>query len=313
MAGNAARPLTFLSPVFCPPSSDPATLLFFLRDLIPMDLLLLFKALILGLVEGLTEFLPVSSTGHLIIAGSLLDYTNAQSAVFEVVIQLGAILAVCWHFRARIALALRGWRRDAAQRRFWALLIVAFLPAAASGVLLHGFIKRYLFDPVPVACALIGGGLLMLYIERRAANRPDAKRINAVDDMRWPDALKVGFAQCVAMWPGVSRSGATIMGGMMFGLSRQTATEFSFFLAIPTMFAATLYDVTKSWDLLRADDLPVFTVGFAASFVFGLLAVKGLIYFVSRHTFTGFAWYRIFFGVVVLLTAWTGAAQWTAH
>jgi undecaprenyl-diphosphatase len=278
-----------------------------------MDFLLLFKALILGIVEGLTEFLPVSSTGHLIIVGSLLDYANAQSKVFEIVIQLGAILAVCWHFRARIALALRGWRHDPAQQRFWMLLVVAFLPAALLGVLLHGFIKHYLFSPFPVACALIGGGILMLCIERRAAARPEAIRVNAVDDMRWTDALKVGFAQCVAMWPGVSRSGATIMGGMIFGLSRQTATEFSFFLAIPTMFAATFYDVAKNWKQLHAADLPVFTVGFVASFIFGLLAVKGLIYFVSRHTFSGFAWYRIVFGGVVLLTAWTGAAQWTIN
>ena len=160
--------------------------------------------------------------------------------------------------------------------------------------------------------ALIGGGLLMLGIERRAARRPEAIRIHTVDGMRWPDALKVGFAQCVAMWPGVSRSGATIMGGMMFGLSRQAATEFSFFLAIPTMFAATCYDVAKNWELLRAEDLPVFTAGFAASFVFGLLAVKGLIYFVSRHTFNGFAWYRIAFGGVVLLTAGMGWVEWTA-
>ncbi|MDR1349391.1 MAG: undecaprenyl-diphosphate phosphatase [Zoogloeaceae bacterium] len=277
-----------------------------------MEVLLLFKALMLGIIEGLTEFLPVSSTGHLIIAGSLLDYTNAQSKVFEIVIQLGAILAVCWHFRARVALALRGWRHDPAQQRFWLLLGVAFLPAAVLGVLLHGFIKGYLFNPISVACALIGGGVLMLHIERRAANRPEAIRVTSTDDMRWPDALKVGFAQCIAMWPGVSRSGATIMGGMMFGLSRQTATEFSFFLAIPTMFAATLYDVAKSWNLLRADDLPVFTVGFVASFIFGLLAVKGLIYFVSRHTFNSFAWYRIVFGGVVLLTAGTGWVQWTA-
>ncbi|MDR0736920.1 MAG: undecaprenyl-diphosphate phosphatase [Zoogloeaceae bacterium] len=278
-----------------------------------MDFLLLFKALILGIVEGLTEFLPVSSTGHLIIAGSLLDYTSAQSKVFEIVIQLGAILAVCWHFRARIALALRGWRRDPSQRRFWLLLGVAFLPAAVLGVLLHSFIKDHLFHPLSVACALAGGGVLMLYIERRAARHPEAIRITTTDDMHWPDAMKVGFAQCIAMWPGVSRSGATIMGGMMFGLSRQTATEFSFFLAIPTMFAATLYDVAKNWELLRAEDLPVFTVGFAASFVFGLLAVKGLIYFVSRHTFNSFAWYRIVFGGVVLLTAWMGWVQWTEH
>jgi undecaprenyl-diphosphatase len=266
-----------------------------------MDLLLLLKALILGVVEGLTEFLPISSTGHLIIAGSLLDYTNEQSKVFEIVIQLGAILAVCWHFRARIGAALGGWRSDPVQQRFWRQLIVAFLPAAVVGLLLHGVIKDYLFNPISVACALIVGGLLMLYIERVA---PAAPRINTVDDMRWPDALKVGFAQCVALWPGVSRSGATIMGGMVFGLSRQAATEFSFFLAIPIMFAATFYELVGSWKNLHLADLPVFVVGFVAAFIFGLLAVKGLIHFVSRHTFVGFAWYRIAFGGVVLLWAW---------
>ncbi|MDR1890383.1 MAG: undecaprenyl-diphosphate phosphatase [Zoogloeaceae bacterium] len=265
-----------------------------------MDLILLLKALILGIVEGLTEFLPISSTGHLIIAGNLLDYTDEQSKVFEIVIQLGAILAVCWHFRARVGKALGGWRSDPVQRHFWSLLMVAFLPTAVLGVLLHGFIKGYLFNPVSVAIALIGGGLLILYIERR----PAPNRVTAFDDMDWRDALKVGFAQCVAMWPGVSRSGATIMGGMCFGLSRQAATEFSFFLAIPTMFAATLYDVMKNWQSLRLEDFPVFAVGFVASFIFGLLAVKALIRFISRHTFVGFAWYRIVFGGVVLLWAW---------
>jgi undecaprenyl-diphosphatase len=272
-----------------------------------MDLILLLKALILGIVEGVTEFLPVSSTGHLIIAGDLLGYTDEESKVFEVVIQLGAILAVCWHFHTRIGVALKGWRGDPAQRRFWLRLIVAFLPAAVFGALLHGVIKGYLFNPLSVACALIGGGLLMLYIERR----PVRIKVGVVDDMRWQDALKVGCAQCVALWPGVSRSGATIMGGMIFGLSRQAATEFSFFLAIPTMFAATLFDVAKSWPLLRLANLPVFVVGFVASFIFGLLAVKGLIRFVSRHTFVGFAWYRIAFGGLVLLFTWTGWVQWT--
>ena len=266
-----------------------------------MEFLLLLKALILGVVEGLTEFLPICSTGHLIIAGNLLHYENN---VFDIVIQLGAILAVCWHYRARIGLAVGGVKSDPAQRRFWRLLFVAFLPAAVAGFFFHSAIKSYLFNPVSVACALIVGGLLILYIERVTARAPANTRINTIDDMRWSDALKVGFAQCVALWPGISRSGATIMGGMCFRLSRQTATEFSFFLAIPTMFAATVYDVAKNWSSLSLDDLPVFAVGFVASFVFGLLAVKGLIHFISRHTFVGFAWYRIAFGGVVLLWAW---------
>ncbi|MDR2637029.1 MAG: undecaprenyl-diphosphate phosphatase [Zoogloeaceae bacterium] len=272
-----------------------------------MEFVLLFKALLLGIVEGLTEFLPISSTGHLIIAGSLLDYDNEQSKVFNVVIQLGAILAVCWHFRARLGQALGGLGSDPAQRRFAGLLVAAFLPTAVVGILLHETIKTYLFNPLSVAVALIAGGLLILYIERR----PMPERVTEVDAMRWQDALKVGFAQCVSMWPGVSRSGATIMGGMLFGLNRRAATEFSFYLAIPTMFAATLYDVMKSWQSLHAEDLPVFAVGFVASFIFGLLAVRGLIHFVSRHTFVGFAWYRIVFGVVVLATTWTGIVKWT--
>ena len=274
-----------------------------------MELILLLKALLLGIVEGLTEFLPISSTGHLIIAGNLLNYDNN---VFDIVIQLGAILAVCWHYRARIGVALGGVRTDPVQQRFWLLLMVAFLPAAVVGLLLHGFIKNYLFNPITVACALIVGGLLILYIEKRAAANPDARHINAVDDMRWRDALKVGFAQCLALWPGMSRSGATIMGGMCFKLSRQTATEFSFFLAIPTMFAATVYDVLKSWHDLHLEDLPVFAVGFVASFIFGLLAVKGLIHFIGRHTFVGFAWYRLVLGAVVLLWAWQ-TGQLTAN
>ncbi|MDR2165227.1 MAG: undecaprenyl-diphosphate phosphatase [Zoogloeaceae bacterium] len=273
-----------------------------------MDKFLLLKALILGIVEGLTEFLPISSTGHLIIAGDLLDYTNEQSKVFEIVIQLGAILSVCWYFRARIGKALGGLVSDPAQRRFAAHLGIGFLPAAAFGLLLHRVIKDHLFNPLTVAAALVGGGILMLCIEKRSA----VARIQSVDAMRWQDALKIGLAQAVAMFPGVSRSGATIMGGMIFGLSRQAATEFSFFLAIPTMFAATIYDVTKSWQFLRGEDLPVFVVGFGAAFVSGLLTVKGLIRFVAHHTFVGFAWYRIVFGGVVLLTAWTGMIAWQA-
>ena len=274
-----------------------------------MDVPLLLKALILGIVEGLTEFLPVSSTGHLIIVGDLIGYSDEKSKVFKIVIQLGAILAVCWDFRARIGTALGGLGRDPVQNRFALLLLVGFLPAAILGVLFHGTIKAYLFNPLTVASALIGGGLAILWIERRIYH----PRVARVDDMRWPDALKVGFAQSLAMFPGVSRSGATIMGGMMFGLSRKTATEFSFFLAIPTMVAATGYDLYKNWGSLRAEDLPEFAVGFLAAFVAAMITVKALLRYVSNHDFTVFAWYRIAFGLVVLLTAYTGTVEWSAR
>jgi undecaprenyl-diphosphatase len=271
-----------------------------------LDYSLLFIALILGIVEGLTEFLPVSSTGHLIIFGSLLGYTDEQSKVFKIVIQLAAILAVCWDYRARIAQVAGGLGTDPAQRRFVGHLLVAFLPAAVLGVLFHGTIKAYLFNPLTVAGALIVGGLVILYIEKRAY-RP---RMQSVDEMDWKVALKVGFAQAVAMFPGVSRAGATIMGGLIFGLSRKAATEFSFFLAIPTMLAATVYDLYKNWALLDLGDLPVFAVGFVASFVSAMIAVKAFLGFVSNHTFIGFAYYRIVFGLVVLLTAYAGWVDW---
>jgi undecaprenyl-diphosphatase len=273
-----------------------------------MDPILLLKALILGIVEGLTEFLPISSTGHLIIVGSLLNYTNEQSKVFKIVIQLAAILAVCWLYRERITQVAGGLRSDPVQQRFVGLLFIGFLPAAVLGLMFHSTIKAYLFNPLTVAGALIVGGFLILYIERKVYQ----PRINSVDEMRWPDALKVGFAQALAMFPGTSRSGATIMGGLIFGLSRKTATEFSFFLAIPTMFAATIYDVYKNWDILRLEDLPVFAVGFVASFVAAMLSVRALVRYISNHDFTVFAWYRIVFGVIVLLTAQMGWVEWTA-
>jgi len=271
-----------------------------------LDYSLLFIALILGIIEGLTEFLPVSSTGHLIIFGSLLGYTDEQSKVFKIVIQLAAILAVCWDYRARLARVAGGLGSDPAQRRFVGHLLIAFLPAAVLGVLFHSAIKAYLFTPLTVAGALIVGGLVILYIEKRAYH----PRMQSVDEMDWKVALKVGFAQAVAMFPGVSRAGATIMGGLIFGLSRKAATEFSFFLAIPTMLAATVYDLYKNWALLDLGDLPVFAVGFVASFVSAMIAVKAFLGFVSNHTFIGFAWYRIVFGLVVLLTAYAGWVDW---
>ena len=261
----------------------------------------------LGIVEGLTEFLPISSTGHLIIASTLLGVQGEKTKVFIIAIQLGAIFAVCWEYRARLARVVLGLAGDAGARRFAANLVIGFLPAAVLGVLFHSTIKSALFHAVPVAIALIVGGLVILWVER--PGRP--VRVAEVDDMRWTDALKVGCAQALALIPGTSRSGATIIGGRLFGLSRKAATEFSFFLAIPTMFGAVTYDTWRSRALLSADDLGVFAVGFAASFVAALLVVRALLRYVSRHDFRAFAYYRIAFGLVVLLTAWFGWVDWT--
>jgi undecaprenyl-diphosphatase len=257
-----------------------------------MDWLLLFKALILGVVEGLTEFLPISSTGHLILISDLLNFNDEKGKVFTIVIQLGAILAVCWEYRAKIGSVLAdvGSRQDA--NRFVLNILIAFLPAAILGLLFIKTIKQYLFHPVPVATAFIVGGLLILWAERRK----HVVEVERVEDMDWKHALKVGLMQCLALIPGTSRSGATIIGGLFFGLSRKAATEFSFFLAIPIMF----------------DDVGVFMLGFVASFVSALLAVRGLLRFISNHDFTVFAWYRIGFGIVVLFTAYSGAVEWSA-
>lgn len=272
-----------------------------------MDIILLCKALILGLVEGLTEFLPISSTGHLILVGDLLNFNDDKGKLFEIVIQSGAILAVCWEYRTRLWTVARGLGGDEAARRFVFNLMVAFMPAAVLGLLFAKAIKHYLFHPVPVALAFIVGGLLILWAERRQ----HAIRIQEVEEMNWRDALKVGLAQSLALIPGTSRSGATIIGGLFFGLSRRTATEFSFFLAIPTLIAATLYDLYKHRDLLQADDLGMFVVGFVASFVSAFIAVRGLLRYISRHDFSVFAWYRIVFGILVLVTAYSGAVNWT--
>ena len=272
-----------------------------------MDITLLIKAAILGIVEGLTEFLPISSTGHLIILGDLLGYNDETSKVFKIVIQLAAILAVCWDYRERLTKMVTGLPNHAPSRRFATMLFIGFLPAAVLGLMFHSTIKALLFNPITVATMLIAGGFIILYVEKRAYH----PHINSVDEMRWPDALKVGFAQALAMIPGTSRSGATIIGGLIFGLSRKAAAEFSFFLAIPTMFAATAYDLYKNWGLLRADDLPVFAVGFVTSFLAAMWAVKGFIRFISNHTFVIFAWYRIVFGLVVLGTAYSGLVNWS--
>lgn len=272
-----------------------------------MDVILLLKALVLGIVEGLTEFLPVSSTGHLIIAGDLLGFNDERGKVFEIAIQLAAILAVVWEYRRKLGQVLVGLPSDRGAQRFAFNLAVAFLPAAVLGLLFASAIKAYLFNPISVATAFIVGALLILWAERRRHE----VRINSVDDMTWKDALRVGFAQALALIPGTSRSGATIIGGLFFGLSRRAATEFSFFLAIPTMIAATFYDVYKHRDLLSADDLGMFAVGGLASFASAFLAVRGLLRYISRHDFTIFAWYRIAFGVLVLLTAYTGLVDWS--
>ena len=267
-----------------------------------------FVALVLGIVEGLTEFLPISSTGHLIIVGDLLGYNDAASKVFKIVIQLAAILAVCWDYRERLVGVARGLPSDAGARKFVGLLFVGFLPAAVLGVMFHSTIKGALFNPITVATALIVGGLLILWLEKRNYH----PRILTVDALRWPTALKIGFAQALAMIPGTSRSGATILGGLWFGLDRKTAAEFSFFLAIPTMFAATVYDLYKNWALLRMEDLPVFAIGFVAAFFSAMWAVRAFIHFVSQHTFVVFAWYRIIFGLLVLASAHFGWVSWTA-
>jgi undecaprenyl-diphosphatase len=275
-----------------------------------MDIILALKAIIMGLVEGFTEFLPISSTGHLILAGSLLDFTNEKAKVFDIAIQAGAILAVMWEYRARIGAVLSGITSDPRQQKFMVNLIVAFLPAAALGFLFSKAIKAHLFRPEPVALAFIVGAFVILWAERRHKVLPGSHRIETVDDMTMVDALKVGCAQCFALIPGTSRSGATIIGGMLFGLSRKAATEFSFFLAIPTLLAATVYSVIKARHDLHATDLPMFGIGGLAAFVSAFLCVRWLLRFISSHDFTGFAWYRIVFGIVVLVTAHFGLVIW---
>ncbi|HJV84037.1 MAG TPA: undecaprenyl-diphosphate phosphatase [Noviherbaspirillum sp.] len=275
-----------------------------------MDLVFALKALIMGIVEGLTEFLPISSTGHLILAGSLLNFTGEKVKVFEIAIQAGAMLAVCWEYRVRIASVLAGLTSDAKAQRFAINLVVAFLPAAVLGLLFNKMIKAVLFAPVPVALAFIIGGFVILWVERKHAAKPVVSRIQSVDDMSVLDAFKVGCAQAFALIPGTSRSGATIIGGMLFGLSRKAATEFSFYLAIPTLFAATIYSVYKERALLSAADLPWFGIGAISAFVSAFLCVRWLLRYISSHDFTAFAWYRIVFGVLIIGTAYTGMVAW---
>jgi undecaprenyl-diphosphatase len=272
-----------------------------------MDTMLLVKAVILGIVEGLTEFLPISSTGHLILAGDLLGFNDAKGKIFEIVIQTGAMLAVVWEFRSRFTHVLSRLFVDPGAQRFAVNVAVASLPAAVLGLLFGSAIKANLFKPVPVAIAFIVGAFVILWAERRVHR----VRVESVDDMTWRDALLVGIAQCFALIPGTSRSGATIIGGLLFGLSRRAATEFSFFLAVPTLIAAGAYDAWKNRDLFVADDLGIIAVGLVTSFVSAFLCIRWLLRFIVAHDFTVFAWYPIVFGVLVLITAYTGLVNWT--
>jgi undecaprenyl-diphosphatase len=285
-----------------------------------LDVMLLVRAALLGLVEGLTEFLPISSTGHLILAASLLDFTGETAKVFEIAIQSGAMLAVIWEYRRRLSDTLRGLGSDAAAQRFALNVAVAFVPAVIAGLALGKMIKAALFHPVPVAVAFIVGGLIILWVERWHHQRFGAMdlagtrraRVETADDMTPMDALKVGMLQCLALVPGTSRSGATIIGGMVLGFSRRCATEFSFYLGIPTLMGAGAYSVLKQREALSLADVPMFAVGTVVAFFSALLCIRWLIRYVSSHNFVPFAWYRIGFGAVVLFTAWGGWVDWRA-
>ena len=273
-----------------------------------MDWIVLGKALILGIVEGLTEFLPVSSTGHLILVGDLLRFDDEKAKVFEIVIQCGAILAICWEYRDKFLRVLSGLGSERSAQRFALNLFIAFLPIAILGLLLGKAIKAALFKPVPVAIAFILGAFIILWAERRK----HIIRVSSVDDMTWLDALKIGLAQCCALIPGTSRAGATIIGGLLFGLSRRAATEFSFFLAVPVLFAASGYELFKHRSLLSSTDIGMFAVGFVFAFLSAFLCVRWLLRYIMHHDFTAFAWYRIGFGALVLLTGYFNLVEWTA-
>ncbi len=261
--------------------------------------LLLWQAVLLGIIEGLTEFLPVSSTGHLIIGGDLLGFNGERAKTFEIFIQLGAIAGVVWYYRERLLNIARDLRNRNSQR-FVLNLFVAFLPAAVVGLLAHGLIKAHLFNPLTVAMALIVGGIAILLIERR----PRRARLVDMDRMGAGDAFRVGLAQTLALFPGISRAGATIMGGLLAGLSRSAATEFSFFLAIPTMFAATLFELYKALPVLRTEDAALLATGFLTAFAVAIVVVRGVLAWISRHDFSVFGWYRIGFGALVLAYFW---------
>lgn len=278
------------------------------------------QAIIMGIVEGLTEFLPISSTGHLILTASLIGMTGEVTKVFEIAIQTGAMFAVIWEYRRKLTATVVGIGHDPVAQRFARNLLIAFIPAVVLGLTLGGIIKDTLFKPVPVALAFVIGGLIILWVERRNRLRAqdpqvggqDKCRVQTVDDMTAMDALKVGLVQCAALIPGTSRSGATIIGGMLFGFSRRAATEFSFYLGIPTLMGAGAYSVLKQRHLLSMEHLPMFAIGLVTAFISALLCIRWLIRYVATHDFTIFAWYRIVFGVIVLATAYSGVVEWKA-
>ncbi|GFZ70748.1 undecaprenyl-diphosphatase [Pseudomonas amygdali pv. eriobotryae] len=273
-----------------------------------MDLWTAAQALILGVVEGLTEFLPISSTGHQIIVADLIDFGGERAMAFNIIIQLGAILAVVWEFRRKILDVVTGLPKQQQAQRFTLNLLIAFMPAVVLGVIFADMIHHYLFNAITVATALVLGGVIMLWAERRE----HTVRTETVDDMTWSDSLKVGLVQCLAMIPGTSRSGSTIIGGLLFGLSRKAATEFSFFLAMPTMVGAAVYSGYKYRDMFRPDDFAVFAIGFITSFIFAMIAVRALLKFIATHSYAVFAWYRIAFGLLILGTWQFGWIDWAS-
>lgn len=277
-----------------------------------MDIALLFKAAMMGVVEGLTEFLPISSTGHLILAGALLGFDDEKGKVFDIAIQTGAILAVILVYWQKIRDTILTLPTQKQAQRFALNVLIAFVPAVVLGLLFGKAIKAHLFTPVVVASTFIIGGFIILWAERRQHNNPAVARIQEVEQMTALDALKVGLAQCLAMVPGTSRSGATIIGGMLLGLSRKAATDFSFYLAIPTLIGAGLYSLYKERTLLSVADVPLFGVGLLVSFISAWLCIRWLLRYIASHSFNGFAYYRIAFGLVVLATAWSGSVTWTA-
>jgi undecaprenyl-diphosphatase len=280
-----------------------------------MDLILLIKAVVLGVVEGFTEFLPISSTGHLILVGDLLDFNDEKGKAFEVIIQFGAILAVCWEFRDKLIKVVGSLSSSSSSRRFVLNLLIASIPAMGLAFIFSKHIKAVLFAPIPVASAFIVGAFIIFWAESRQP-KLDVKndRIQTVDDLSYLDAFKVGIAQCAALIPGTSRSGATIIGGMLFGLPRAVATEFSFFLAIPVIGGATAYELLKLWKnpvAISGEYTLAIVIGFIAAFISAFICVRWLIHYVAHHNFKPFAWYRIVFGVLVLLTSYSGLIQWS--
>ena len=280
-----------------------------------MDLILLLKAVILGVVEGFTEFLPISSTGHLILVGDLLDFNDERGKAFEVIIQFGAILAVCWELREKLLKVTLSLSSSASSRRFVLNLLIASAPAMGLAFVFGKHIKAVLFSPIPVASAFIVGALIIFWAEHRQEKTSNTNnQIHTVDDLSYLDALKVGIAQCVALIPGTSRSGATIIGGMLFGLPRAVATEFSFFLAIPVIGGATAYELLKLWKnpvAISGEFGLAIAIGFVAAFISAFICVRWLIHYVAHHNFLPFAWYRIIFGLLVLVTSYSGLIAWS--